>query len=116
MKQRHASSVASAIGGIAIMADYLLLMHGDSEVSGQPESWQPYLDRLSVLGALRGGSAIGMGLCMRRAGDAARLTEHLVGYIKVDARDLPHAQELVAGNPVYEAGGTVEIRELPRTD
>jgi hypothetical protein len=31
------------------------------------------------------------------------------------ARDLAHARSLLPGNPVYEAGGTVEIRELPRT-
>lgn len=98
------------------MADFLLLMHGDYPQAGEVEHWQPYLDRLSSLGALRGGSAIGSGLCVRRAGDAAKPTDHLVGYIKIDARDLDHARELVVGNPVYEAGGTVEIRELPRTD
>lgn len=97
------------------MADFLLLMHGDYRRSDQAENWQPYLDRLQSLGALRGGSAMGTGLCVRRSGEAAGLTDHLVGYVKIDARDLEHARELVAGNPIYEAGGTVEIRALPRT-
>jgi hypothetical protein len=39
----------------------------------------------------------------------------LSGYIRISAGDLDEARGLLAGNPVFEAGGTVEIRELPRT-
>ena len=92
------------------MADFILLMHSDSD--SLSENWQPYLDMLSSTGALQGGSAIGPGLCVRRSGDVPEVTRHLVGYVKIEARDLNHARELVRGNPVYEAGGTVEIREL----
>ena len=38
------------------------------------------------------------------------LTAHLAGYIRVNADDLDHAKSLLAGNPHFEAGGTVEIR------
>jgi hypothetical protein len=34
----------------------------------------------------------------------------------VTAQSLAAARSLLAGDPVYEAGGTVEIRELPRGD
>ena len=98
------------------MADFILLMHSDYNLGDESENWQPYLDMLSSVGALRGGSAMGRGLCIRRAGSVPNLSEHLVGYVKIEARDLIHARELVVGNPVYEAGGTVEIRELPTTD
>jgi len=53
---------------------------------------------------------------VRRAGNVPDISRHLVGYVKIEARDLNHARELLQGNPVYEAGGTVEIRELPVTD
>jgi hypothetical protein len=43
------------------------------------------------------------------------VTEHLAGYIRVTADSLDAARSLLAGNPHFEAGGTVEIRELPRT-
>ena len=95
------------------MAGFILLMHGDYDAGGRAEAWEPYLDRLGRAGVLRGGSAIGAGLCMRRSGAAPDVSGHLVGYVKIEARDLAHAQELVLGNPVYEAGGTVEVRELP---
>ena len=95
------------------MADFILLMHGDYDLDGKTENWQPYLDMLSSAGALRGGSAIGSGLCMRRSGFIPDVSRRLVGYVKIEARDLDHARELVQDNPVYEAGGTVEIRELP---
>jgi hypothetical protein len=42
------------------------------------------------------------------------ITTHLSGYVRIKAISLDHARDLVNGNPVFEAGGTVEIRELPR--
>ena len=42
------------------------------------------------------------------------LRPHLSGYIRVQAETLEAAKKLLEGNPVFEAGGTVEIRELPR--
>jgi len=98
------------------MADFLLLMHNDYDIGDRSENWQPYLALLSSAGALRGGSAVGSGACVRRAGNVPDISRHLVGYVKIEARDLNHARELLQGNPVYEAGGTVEIRELPVTD
>jgi len=91
-------------------------MHSDSETSIATENWGAYLDSLSRAGALRGGSAIGGGTCVRKTGSVPSVSRHLVGYVKIEARDNEHARELVTGNPVYEAGGTVEIRELPRSD
>lgn len=38
----------------------------------------------------------------------------MAGYLKVQAESLEEARAFLAGNPVFEAGGTVEIRELPR--
>jgi hypothetical protein len=98
------------------MADFLLLMHGDSVGRERSEDWNIYLEALNEIGVLRGGSAIGEGMCVRLNASAPCTTDHLVGYVKIEARDLDHAHELVRGNPVYEAGGTVEIRTLPRTD
>jgi hypothetical protein len=96
------------------MPDYMFLMHGDS-VSDE-QSWEPYLRKLNASGALQGGSAIGAGVCARKAGAPAPLTANLVGFIRVNADSIDAARSLLAGNPVFEAGGTVEIRELPRTD
>ena len=40
---------------------------------------------------------------------------HLGGFIRVGAESLADVDALLAGNPVFENGGTVEIRELPKT-
>ena len=98
------------------MPDFLLLMHEHDDERNTSREWQTYLAALTQKGVLRGGSAIGDGLCMRRDAKPFPTTGHLVGYVKIEARDLAHARELVIGNPVYESGGTVEIRALPRTD
>jgi hypothetical protein len=95
------------------MPGYLLLMHNDATVT---VPWPPYLAALRKSGNFEGGSAIGAGVCMRKTGVTPSTSEHLTGFIRISANNLEHAQSLVIGNPVYEGGGTVEIRALPETD
>jgi len=45
---------------------------------------------------------------------ATGITVYLSGYIRIQADNMSHARKLLEGNPMFEAGGTVEIRELPR--
>jgi hypothetical protein len=96
------------------MPDFILLMHapaGDEVMA----DWTPYLDGLAAKGALRGGSVIGSGVAMRRDGAEAAVSASLSGFVRIVADDLDQARAFVAGNPTYEAGGTVEVRELPVT-
>lgn len=94
------------------MADYILLMHGDGG-DEQAADWEAYLDGLANAGRLRGGSAISQGACYRMLGTPGRLSGHLTGFVRISAESLADAETCLAGNPVYEAGGTVEIRLLP---
>jgi hypothetical protein len=96
------------------MAEYILFMHNDVVVSNQG-AWESYLRMLKQSGVFEGGSGIGGGICVRKAGTPSAITAHLAGYIRVNAATIDHAKSLLAGNPHFEAGGTVEIRELPRT-
>jgi hypothetical protein len=104
--------------GVDRVSDYILLMHNDApEAGGRPGGdWAAYFSKLRELGAFQGGSAIGGGLCVRRRGEVPGIHGDIAGYIRVRAADLEAARALVTGNPVYEAGGTVEIRELPRDE
>ena len=94
------------------MGEYIFLMHDDA--AADAESWGPYLRKLQESGAFEGGSAIGDGICACKSGAAPGITAHLTGYIRVSADNIDQAQSLLTGNPHFEAGGTVEIRELPR--
>jgi hypothetical protein len=69
---------------------------------------------LQQSGVFEGGSEIGPGICVRKSGETPAITEHLVGYIRLRADSIDHAKSFLAGNPHFEEGGTVEIRELPR--
>jgi hypothetical protein len=93
------------------MPDYIFLMHDDG--NADDSAWAPYLQRLQQGGHFQGGSAIGHGVCLRKSGTPPPLTAHLAGFIRVNADNLDQAKSLLTGNPVFEAGGTVEIRELP---
>lgn len=88
-------------------------MHNDGSSSGGFD-WGPYIAKLQERGYFNAGSALGAGECVNKAGVAPKISSHLTGYIRVQAIDLSQAKMLLEGNPVFEAGGTVEIRELPR--
>jgi hypothetical protein len=96
------------------MNDYVLLMHDDTNGPENDAMWGPYLGKLRASGAFDGGSSIGSGACFRKDGTARPVTGHLTGFLRVRATSLEDAQRFLVGNPVYEAGGTVEIRELPK--
>ncbi len=94
-------------------------MHDDApEAAGEGGGveWASYVHELQRSGNFQGGSAIGGGISLRKVGDAPAITRQIVGYIRISADNFEHARILLAGNPVFESGGTVEIRELPRTD
>lgn len=100
------------------MTDFIFLMHGDSPRAQATEddgAWGPYIEGLVGRGCFGGGSAMGGGACFNKRGAPVAITGHIVGFIRVTAPDLASATQLLAGNPVYEAGGTVEIRALPVT-
>jgi hypothetical protein len=96
------------------MRDFILLMHRDAAGAPTPEMWAAYFSSLRERGMFDGGSAIGAGETFRRSGVPAPMSERIAGYIRIRASDLAQARECLAGNPVFECGGTVEIRELPR--
>jgi hypothetical protein len=96
------------------MADYILFMHDDA-MTDDPSAWDAYLQTLKRNGAFEGGSEIGDGICVRKGASAPDITKHLAGYIRVAAATIDEAKPLLIGNPHFEAGGTVAIRELPRT-
>lgn len=99
------------------MNDYLLLMHSDvidEHVAADGDRWAAYFEALRRSGQFDGGSSIGVGQCFRKAKQVAPASDSLSGFIRVRADDFEAARRFLEGNPVYEAGGTVEIRALPR--
>ncbi|CAN5151749.1 hypothetical protein BH10PSE1_BH10PSE1_02220 [soil metagenome] len=97
------------------MADFILLMHDDATSPERTADWEAWFATLRAKGAFEGGSAIGQGASFRKDGAPGSVSGHLNGFVRVTADSLAGAQALLAGNPVYEAGGTVEVRELPRS-
>ncbi|MCB9919815.1 MAG: hypothetical protein H6832_15540 [Planctomycetes bacterium] len=97
------------------MRDFILLMHDVTNEAGADtgQQWSDYFARLRAAGVFQGGSSIGDGICIAKSSAPPDITRHLTGYIRIRANDLNHAREFIGGNPVFEAGGTVEIRELP---
>lgn len=93
------------------MNDYIILMLNDAPDGGD---WHGYIAGLRQSGHFDGGSSIGAGVRLRK-GDADQPAGLAVtGFLHVRAASIDDAKRYLAGNPDYEAGGSVEIRELPR--
>ena len=98
------------------MPEYILLMHSDvvdRDMANHGQAWGDYLGRLRQSGSFDGGSSVGNGQAFRKGSEARPPEINVEGFIRVRAASLQDAQHFLAGNPNYEAGGTVEIRELP---
>jgi hypothetical protein len=116
----HAREVTLAINVFeeASMNDYILFMHDDAVESPTADTgvaWGRYIEALALCGRFLGGSALGDGKCFSKSGASKEITAHISGYIRVQAESIDDARKFLDGNPVYEAGGTVEIRELARS-
>lgn len=99
------------------MKDYIILMHNDSSnsaIANDEKGWGNYFKLLQKSGLFEGGSEIGKGVAIRKSGKVGSSSDHLSGFIRIRANHLEHAKEFLVGNPIYEGGGTVEIRELPQ--
>jgi hypothetical protein len=99
------------------MNEYIFFMHDDAAgrtTADDGARWAKYLAALRASGQFDGGSAIGAGIvtCKTRADRPA--AHNVTGYLRVRAESLEAAKRFLDGNPVYEGGGTVEIRELLR--
>lgn len=97
------------------MNDYILLMLDDT---AHPDAasgalWESYIASLRQSGQFDGGSSIGKGALYRKGAPADSASLDVTGYLRVRAVDLDDAVRFLTGNPHYEAGGGVEIRELP---
>ena len=101
------------------MKDFILFMYDDAPdavAASDGASWESYFSTLHASGQFDGGSTIGSGKRFRKNCPDQDSGMGMSGFIRVRAADLAHAKAFLAGNPIYEAGGTVEIRELPRDE
>jgi len=91
------------------MPDFMMVMKGQ----GAGEEWADYISKLSESGMFRGGSALGNGICVSQSNSETPCT--VTGFMRFEADDIGQIRNLIAGNPVYEAGEEIEILEIIET-
>lgn len=96
------------------MKEFILFMHGDAAQPEGDNAWEAYLERLHRSGQFDGGSSMGEGKTFRKGDAVGAAATSLVGFLRIRAADAAEAETFLVGNPVFESGGTIEIRELLR--
>lgn len=87
------------------MTDYVLIMMGTASEG----DWDTYIEKLVDSGKFRGGSSLGNGVSISKGQSDTDCS--ISGFIRLSANTLDEVRELVAGNPLYEAGGRIELLE-----
>jgi hypothetical protein len=101
------------------MKDFIILMFDDAvhkNIAEDDEKWGAYFSRLRASSGFEGGSSVGLGTRFRQGHAETSSATDINGFIRVRAESIAKAKEFLLGNPIYDAGGTIEIRELPRDE
>jgi hypothetical protein len=91
---------------------FLLLMNDDGSAEERRDDWAGYVNELIASKKLAGGSSLGNASAVRKGSSESKPVSRHAGYLLIDAHDRAEAQTLLAGNPAYEAGSSIEIYEL----
>ena len=90
------------------VADFMMVMMvmmGDASIG----DWDTYAEKLIESVKLRGGSSLGRGVRVCKGKNDGECS--ITGYMRISAENLSEAKLLLEGNPLYEAGGCIEILE-----
>lgn len=94
------------------MAELIFFMHVDTISEEKTADWESYIGKLIATGNFQGGSSIGTGSAYRKGHPTVAASDEINGFIRMHGISLDDAHEYLVGNPTYEAGGMVEVREL----
>jgi hypothetical protein len=109
------------------MSDFLYLFRGGDarEAAASPERmqehmgrWMQWMEELGKAGKMKGGLPLkNEGKTVKNRGVVtdgpfAEGKEIVGGYLIVNAKDLDDATEISKDCPIFEYGGTVEVREI----
>ena len=114
------------------MADFLMLFRGGREAMQQMspdgmqahmKQWGDWIGGLAKQGVFKGGDPLdGGGKVLAGAnknvtdGPYAEAKDLVGGYLIVSAKDEPAACEIAKGCPIFETGGSVEVRKITPMD
>ena len=90
-------------------------MHSDADdkdTAASANLWEAYIVALRQSGGFDGGSSLADGLLMKKDADAVAVSGGINGFLRVKAAGLAELSRLLTGNPIFEAGGTIEVHEL----
>jgi hypothetical protein len=106
------------------MANYLLLFRGGAmatmspaEMQANMQKWTAWMGELAAKGKVKGGDPLedsGKVITGSKKlvtdGPFAEAKDLVGGYLLIEATDIDNAVELSRGCPIFERGGSVEVR------
>ena len=87
------------------MPDYVMLMMGTASEG----DWDSYIESLIESGKFRGGSSLGNSVAVVKGEEDG--VSSVSGFMRFSADNIKEVRSLLAGNPLYEAGGRIELLE-----
>jgi hypothetical protein len=109
------------------MSEFTYLFRGDQATTASPEQmqktmekWVAWMKELEAKGHIkdpghpleRAGKVVKGKLKTVNDGPYVEAKDIVGGYMLIEAKDLDHAAKLAMGCPIFESGGSVEVRPI----
>lgn len=96
------------------MTQYILFIHGNAKTKPAAAEWEQFIAAARQSGLFAGGSAIGKRVVLGET-QSAKSSDHLVGYMRFEAKNKRQLLDLLKSHPVVMHGGSVELCEMPES-
>lgn len=93
---------------------YIAFVHANPEATIGSEEWDRFFAAASDAGVFRGGSELGERHAVGTNG-VPDSTNTIDGFMRFDTDDLKQLLTLLESHPCIRHGGTIELREMPRS-
>ncbi len=93
---------------------YIALIHGNREANIHSSEWTRFIENAQASGMFKGGSELGQRYPIG-ATDVPDPTNVIDGFMRFDSNDLSQLMALLESHPCIIHGGTIELREMPRS-
>lgn len=94
--------------------EYIVLIRNNATSPASSNEWDGFFDRAKSSGMFKGGSALGSAFVMGKEVDE-QASSMLGGFMRFDSESTTELKALLETHPVVQAGGSIEVVEMPVT-
>ncbi|MGH1485598.1 MAG: hypothetical protein ACRBCI_05205 [Cellvibrionaceae bacterium] len=94
--------------------EYILFIHNNNDIKTESSQWDEFFEEANKSDMFLGGSEITY-LCQLGKEKIKRASDNVGGFMRFETGTKDALLDLLTRHPVYLAGGTLELCEMPKS-